>query len=212
MKTYILLIAVVIMTSTTFAQNLMPIELPKPITSGGKPLMDCLKERHSTREYSPQPLPLQTLSNLLWAAWGINRADIDKRTAPSAMNRQEVEVYVALPDGVFMYDAKANKLNPILAGDHRAKTGKQDFVSMAALDLVYVADFSKMTDVSGDDRILYSAADVGFIAQNVYLFCTSENLGCVVRGWVDRAELAKTLKLRADQKIILAQTVGFPKE
>jgi SagB-type dehydrogenase family enzyme len=211
MKTFTIII-IALMTSLSLAQDMKPITLPTPATSGGKPLMQCLKDRHSTREYISQALPMQTLSNLLWAAWGINRSDIDKRTAPSAMNRQEVDLYVALSDGIYLYNAKANELKPVLAGDHRADTGKQDFVGVAALNLVYVADVSKMTDVSDNDKILYSAADAGFIAQNVYLFCASENLGCVVRGWVDRTELGKLLKLRPDQKIVLAQTVGYPKK
>jgi SagB-type dehydrogenase family enzyme len=212
MKLGLILMATLSMAISCFAQELKPITLPKPITEGGKPLMQCLKERHSTREFSPGALSQQTLSNLLWAAWGINRSEGDKRTAPSAMNRQEISVYVTLPEGVYLYDAKANELKPILAGDHRAAAGKQDFVAVAALNLIYVADFTKMGDGSPDDKTLYSAADAGFIAQNVYLFCASEDLACVVRGWVDRAELGKLLGLPPEQKIILAQTVGLPKK
>jgi SagB-type dehydrogenase family enzyme len=173
--------------------------------------MQALKDRHSTREFSSEKLSSQVLSNLLWAAFGINRPDTGKRTAPSAMNWQEIDVYVALPEGLYLYDAKGNKLDPILAGDVRGATGVQPFVKDAPMNLVYVADFAKTGKGSVEDRNFYSGADVGFIAQNVYLFCASEGLAVVVRGSVDRAALAKLMKLRPDQKILLAQTVGYPK-
>ena len=193
------------------AQELKPVPLPPPETSGGKPLMQVLKDRHSTREFSDQKLSPQMLSNLLWAAFGVNRPD-GKRTAPSAMNLQEIDIYVATQDGLYVYDAKANALNPVLAQDVRAATGTQSFVKDAAVNLVYVADLGKTGGGGGEDQILYTAADTGFIAQNVYLFCASEGLAAVVRGSVDRAALAKLIKLRPNQKIILAQTVGYPKK
>jgi SagB-type dehydrogenase family enzyme len=193
------------------AQELNPIVLPPPQTSGGRPLMQVLKDRHSTREFSSEKLPPQVLSNLLWAAFGVNRPD-GKRTAPSAMNWQEIDIYVATQDGLYLYDAKANALNPVLAQDVRGATGQQPFVKEAPVDLVYVADLAKTRRAGGEDQTLYTAADTGFIAQNVYLFCASEGLAVVVRGSVDRTALAKLIKLRPDQKIILAQTVGYPKK
>ena len=196
----------------SLAQELKPVSLPAPQTEGGKPLMQALKDRHSTREFSSEKLPLQVLSNLLWAAFGINRPDTGKRTAPSAMNWQEIDVYVATAEGLYVYDAKGNKLNPILAGDVRAAAGVQPFVKDAPLNLIYVADFAKTGKSSAEDRNFYSAADVGFIAQNVYLFCASEGLAVVVRGGVDRVALAKLMKLRPGQKILLAQTVGYAKK
>jgi SagB-type dehydrogenase family enzyme len=192
------------------AQDMNPVPLPSPQTSGGRPLMQVLKDRHSTREFSNQKLSPQMLSNLLWAAFGVNRSD-GKRTAPSAMNWQEIDIYVATQDGVYLYDAKANALNPVLAQDARSATGQQPFVKEAAVNLVYVADLGKAGRAGGEDQILYTAADTGFIAQNVYLFCASEGLAAVVRGSVDRVALAKLIKLRPNQKIILAQTVGYPK-
>jgi len=192
------------------AQDMNPVPLPAPQTSGGRPLMQVLKDRHSTREFSNQKLSPQMLSNLLWAAFGVNRSD-GKRTAPSAMNWQEIDIYVATQDGVYLYDAKANALNPVLAQDARSATGQQPFVKEAAVNLVYVADLGKAGRAGGEDQILYTAADTGFIAQNVYLFCASEGLAAVVRGSVDRVALAKLIKLRPNQKIILAQTVGYPK-
>src|SRR5512137_2733760 len=124
------------------AQDLKPVKLPVPQTDGGRPLMQVLKDRRSTREFGPANLSRQTLSNLLWAAFGINRPD-GHRTAPSAMNWQEVSIYVATPEGVYIYDAKENALNPVLAGDFRATTGTQSFVKDAAVNLVYVSDLSK---------------------------------------------------------------------
>ena len=174
--------------------------------------MQALRDRHSTREFSPEKLPPQVLANLLWAAFGINRPDSGKRTAPSAMNWQEIDVYIALPEGLYVYDAKGNKLDPILAEDVRAAAGVQPFVKDAPLNLVYVADFAKTGKSSPEDRNFYCGADVGFIAQNVYLFCASEGLAVVVRGSVDRTALAKLMKLGPDQKILLAQTVGYPKK
>jgi nitroreductase len=191
------------------AQDLKPIALPQPQTDGGRPLMQVLKERKTTRDFAADKLPLQMLSNLLWAAFGVNRPD-GRRTAPSAMNRQEIDIYVAISEGLFVYNAQANRLEPVLAQDVRAATGTQSFVGAAPLDLVYVADLAKAG--SEPDVELYTAADTGFIAQNVYLFCASEGLATVVRGSVDRAALAKAMKLRPDQKIILAQTVGYPKK
>jgi len=194
------------------AQELRPLELPKPQTDGGRPLMQVLRDRHSTREFKPDKLPLQVLSNLLWAASGINRPETGKRTAPSAMNWQEVDIYVALPEGLYVYDAKAHRLNPILADDVRAATGGQDFVKGAPLNLVYVADLARTKDAGAEEKNFYTTIDVGFIGQNVYLFCASEGLATVVRGTVDRPALAKLMKLRPEQKIIVAQTVGYPKK
>ncbi len=171
--------------------------------------MQVLRERKTSRDFAPDKLSPQVLSNLLWAAFGVNRPD-GHRTAPSAMNWQEIQVYVAMSDGLYAYDAKANRLEPVLAQDIRKETGTQPFVAEAPVNLVYVSDTSKVG--SGPDREMYAAADAGFIAQNVYLFCASEKLATVVRGSVDRAALAKVMKLRPEQKIILAQTVGYPKK
>jgi len=204
------ILTIVACASLALAQEQNPVPLPPPQTAGGKPLMQVLKDRHSTREFSSQRLSPQTLSNLLWAAFGINRPD-GKRTAPSAMNWQEIDVYVATQDGLYVYDAKANALKPVLQQDVRGATGQQAFAKDAALDLVYVADLGKTGRASGEDQIMYTAADTGFIAQNVYLFCASEGLAAVVRGSVDREAFAKTAKLRSNQKIVLAQTVGYPK-
>ncbi len=193
------------------AQGLKPVQLPPPQTKGGRPLMQVLSDRKSTREFSPGTLSPQTLSNLLWAAFGVNRPD-GRRTAPFAMNWQEVSIYVATPEGVYIYDAKANALDPVLVGDFRAATGTQPFVKDAAVNLIYVSDLSKTGDAASSESQIYTAADVGFIAQNVYLYCASEGLATVVRASVDKPTLAKTLNLQANKKIILAQSVGYRKK
>jgi len=197
--------------ATGLAQELKPIKLPSPQTDSGRPLMQVLKDRSSARSFSSEKLPAQVMSNLLWAAFGTNRPDSGKRTAPSAMNWQETDIYVATADGLYVYDAKGQQLNPILRDDVRAQTGTQSYVKDAPLDLVYVADLAKTGSASAD-RDMYVAADVGFIAQNVYLFCASEGLAVVVRGSVDRPALARVMRLRPDQRIILAQSVGYRKK
>jgi SagB-type dehydrogenase family enzyme len=207
-----LLIVLFLCPPLTLGQELRLLILPAPQTDGGRPLMQVLRDRHSAREFSPEKLPPQVLANLLWAAFGINRPDTGKRTAPSAMNWQETDVYVATADGLYVYDAKGNKLDPVLAEDVRSATGAQPFVKDAPVTLVYVTNLAKTTHIPTADTNLFTAADAGFIAQNVYLFCASEGLAVVVRGGVDRTALAKVMKLRPDQKIVLAQTVGYPKK
>lgn len=203
------IIVLLLSAGCLFAQELKPIVLPAPQTDGGRPLMQVLKDRKTTRDFAPDKLSPQLLSNLLWAAFGVNRPD-GRRTAPSAMNWQEIDIYVATSDGLFLYDAKANRLEPVLAQNIRSATGAQPFVATAPVNLVYVADLSKTG--SAADAELFTAADAGFIAENVYLFCSSENLATVVRGSIDRAALAKAMKLRPEQKILLAQTVGYRKK
>jgi SagB-type dehydrogenase family enzyme len=189
---------------------LEPVPLPEPETDGGRPLMQTLNDRQTSRSYSPGALPEQVLSNLLWAAFGINRPESGKRTAPSAVNWQEIDIYVALEPGLYLYDAEGNILQPVLAEDIRSATGQQAFVKEAPVNLVFVADYSRMGKASKKDKDFYSAADTGFISQNVYLFCASEGLATVVRGLIDREALAEKMGLRSDQRIILAQTVGYP--
>lgn len=192
----------------TMAQELKSIQLTKPQIAGN-PLMEVLAKRSSAREFSSEPLPENILSNMLWAAAGINRPDSGKRTAPTAMNKQEIDVYVATESGIYLYETKSHSLKMIAAGDLRALTGRQDYVKEAAVNLIYVADYAKMR--SSPDQEIYAAADTGFISENVYLYCASTGLATVVRAYIDKPALSKAMKLRADQKIILAQSVGYPK-
>ncbi len=186
------------------------IKLPKPQTDGGKPLMQVLSARRTMRSFSRKELPQQMLSNLLWAAFGVNRPKSGKRTAPSARNWQEIDIYVATASGLYLFDARAHVLKRIMAEDIRAVTGTQRFTQVAPVNLIYVADYAKMGRAKLQDKVFYSATDTGFISQNVYLFAASEGLATVVLGTVKRQELAKKMNLRPDQKVTLTQPVGYP--
>ena len=198
-------------TVLSFAQELQPIQLPKPQMEGGKPLMQLLRDRKSGREFSAKKLSLPVLSSLLWAGFGVNRPD-GKRTAPSARNWQEIDIYVASADGLYLYDAKAHALMPILKDDIRGATGTQPYVKDAAINLVYVADYARAPKSPTEEKDMWSPCDTGVIAENVFLFCTSEGLNTVIRGLIDKPALAKVMKLRPDQKILLAQSIGYPKK
>jgi nitroreductase len=204
-----LLTAAVLATvpAVTSAQTL---DLPPPRSDGGQSLITALKLRRSTREYADRPLPPQILSDLLWAAFGVNRPS-GERTAPYWRHVMVMDIYVAKADGVWLYDPKAHTLLPHLKDDIRAQTGVQDFVGTAPLNLVYVAHGERMTGVSAEERRLYASVDTGFIGQNVYLFCASEGLATVFRGSVDGAKLARTLQLPEGQFVTFAQTVGYPR-
>lgn len=185
------------------------IELPKPVTEGGLPLMAALKQRQSIREIDSRELPLQTLSDLLWAAWGINRPD-GRRTAPSAMNKQEIDVYVVLKEGTYLFNALEHSLARVTDKDLRPLAGTQEYAQQAPVNLVYVADQSKMQE-DRSETVLYYGVSSGSITQNVYLFCASAGLATTVRASIDRPALAEALKLRPAQVITLGQSVGFPK-
>ena len=185
------------------------IKLPAPDRRGGMPLMQALARRRSSREFSSKPLPLPLLSSLLWAAFGVNRRD-GGRTAPSALGAQEIDVYVALPQGAYLYDAKTHTLQLVSASDLRRVTGYQDFVDDAPLDLVFVADHRRMRMVPVGQRESYASAAAGTIAQNVYLFAASAGLATVIRAWIDRSAIADALGLAHDQQVLLSQTVGYP--
>jgi len=166
--------------------------------------------RRSIREYADRPLPPRVLSDLLWAAFGVNRPSGD-RTAPYWRHIMVIDVYAALDDGVWFYDPKLHQLEQRLPSDIRAQTGTQDFVGTAPLNLIYVAHGERMHDVSPEERRLYASVDTGFIGQNVYLFCASEGLATVFRGSVDVKRLANTMKLGAEEFVTFAQSVGYPK-
>ena len=193
------------------ADEASPISLPAPEMSGGKPLLEALQQRRTTREIKPDPLPPQMLANLLWAAFGINRPQTGQRTAPSAMDSQEIDLYVATPDGLYLYEPRPNRLKPIVAEDLRAKTSGQDFMKHAPVTLIYVADLPRLAKAKPETRPSYAFFDAGCICQNVYLFCASAGLATVVHE-LDRAPLGAAMKLRPEQQIIMAQAVGYPKE
>jgi nitroreductase len=216
--------------ASVFAQELKPIQLLPPQLNGGRPLMQALKDRKSSRRYNDEKIPLHVLSNLLWAAFGINRSESARpakrpgRTAPSGGDRQDIDIYVATADGVYIYDAKANILNPVVAEDVRSLSGRQypppivpanlvPPLDEAPINLIYVWDGLKKSKISTAEENLRSAfAHTGFISQNVFLFCASEGLGTVVRLWFDKATLEKKIRLRPEQYATLVQSVGYPKK
>jgi nitroreductase len=196
-------LAALLAVPSLFAQDLKPLQLPKPQTTGGKPLLTALFERQTSRTFENKPLPPQVLSNLLWAAFGVNRQPDVKpgygRTAPSAGNKQDVQLYILLADGVYTYDAVANVLTPVLAGDARAKVGTAAQAS-APVTIAYVSDVK-------NDK--YSSVDTGFIGQNVFLFAASEGLGAWFHA-IHGDDASKALNLTADQHLLYAQAVGYP--
>lgn len=198
------LIALCLLASSVFVYAQQEsIALPRPIKTGGKPLMEVLNQRESNRDYSGQELSLQTLSDLLWAANGFNRAD--KRTVPTSQNRQEIDLYVMFKDAVYLYNAKDNKLDLHVKGDLREGLGKQPYVMDAAVNLVIVANLDKASNKDA------AFIDTGYVSQNIYLFCTSAGLCTVARGSFDRAKLPAMLKLTDKQIVTLVQPVGVPK-
>ena len=198
-----------------------PIQLLTPQPGAGSPLMQLLGKRKSSRGFSPTPLPIEVLSNLLWAGFGINRPD-GKRTAPSARNWQDMDIYVILANGLYLYDAKANQLKLMLAQDLRGLAGTQAYVKEAPVNLIYVSDYANLGGKIPDQvKIFYgstslidllSGAHAGLISENVCLYCASEGLATVIRAFINISALSKVMKLRPDQKIILAQSVGYPKK
>ena len=174
--------------------------------------MEALQARKTSRSFSNKELDKQTLSNLLWAGFGVSRNERNLRTAPSARNWQEIDIYICQKNGVYLYNALENSLIQVLSEDIRENTGKQNFVKDAPINLVFVADFDRMGDRTEEVKQWYAAADVGFISQNIYLFCASEGLGTVVRGLVDKDSLKQQMKLKPNQHVVFAQTVGYPTE
>lgn len=194
-----------LISSSGISQNIV---LPSPQTTGGMPLMEALNKRQTSREFGEIKLPDQVVSNLLWAGWGYNRPEQKKRTAPSSMNKQEIDVYVAMQSGLYLYNAEKNILEQVHKEDIRAKTGKQDFVAKAPLTLVFVADYNRMSNGDDHQKEVTSNTNAAFISQNVSLYCASENLATGVRAYIDKEDLHKAMQLRPEQHITLAQSVG----
>ena len=183
--------------------------LPDPRKEVGKPLMQALQLRRSIRAFSSRPLSPQLLSDLLWAAYGINRPS-GERTAPYWRHIMVIDVYAAMADGVWLYDPKQNALRRHLETDNRAQTGLQDFVATAPINLIYVAHGERMKDISPEERRLYASVDAAFAGQNVYLYCASESLATVFRGALDHEKLNRAMRLENEQFVTFAQTVGYP--
>ena len=210
--------------SATTNASLQPITLPKPEKDGGKSVLAALQERRTNRNVSAEKLSPQVLSNLLWAAFGVNRESGPfgqiGRTAASASNSQEIDVYVALAEGIYLYEAVPHRLAPVASGDHRAKAGgrgRAGGAAQAPVNLIYVADFAKYSQARLQEPGLkdpeiqksYSSVAVGLIAGNVYLFAASQGLAAWFHN-CNKAALAAELKLRPEQHVLYAQTVGHP--
>lgn len=209
-------------TLTKLAMGLMGNLAPRPLTGtpdrvvtlptasidGGMPLMQALARRQSQRLFKPGRLEPQTLGDLLWAAAGINRSKLGGRTAPSAMNAQEIVLYAAMAEGLYRYEPELHQLRLFAAADVRRVTGYQDFVDDADLDLIFVADHSRMSLVPAAQRVAYANVAAGAMAQNVYLYCASQGLATVLRAWLDRDALSAAMGLAQEQQILLSQTVG----
>jgi nitroreductase len=198
--------AISVIPTSGFGQGVRT--LPTPRRDLGMPLMQALQRRRSIREYSPRELSPQVLSDLLWAAYGINRPSGD-RTAPYWRHIMVIDVYAAMPDGVWLYEPREHSLRLHLASDLRAQTGMQEFVGSAPLNLVYVAHGERLNDISPEERRLYASVDAAFAGQNVYLYCASEGLATVFRGAVDQKRLGQLMQLPAGQFVTFAQTVGY---
>ncbi len=212
MKTFSLFIMILMTSLGIVAQESKDIQLPAPRTSGGMPLMDALKVRQTGRVFNEQALEWQQVSDLLWAAWGINRPESGRRTAPSARNFQETTLYVSLKSGIYQWNEKSNVLSLLVAGDQRDKIGRQPFVATAPLIVIFVADYAKYGDMTPEQSSFYSGIDAGYISQNLYLYCASAKLSTVVLGSVNRDEVSKLLNLGEKQKVVVAQPVGYPGE
>ncbi len=190
------------------------IKLNPPDLNKGLSLMQALKNRKTQRNISDKKLTLQQLSDLLWAADGANRPD-GKRTCPAAMALYAVDIYVVLPEGVYLYDVAKHQLTLVAKGDFRKAAGTQDFVYIAPVNLVYVLNLknwqnARAQQVSDEKRTLWVHCEVGFLAQNVYLYCASEGLASTVRGIIDQKKFGEVIKVKPEQ-VVLAQTVGYPK-
>lgn len=209
-KVQLLLLCLFISVSTFAADKV--IRLPKPDMNRAGTVMKALADRHSTREYAVRALNMDDLSDLLWAANGINRPADGKRTAPSALNKQDIDVYVVLPEGAYLYDAKAHQLNLIAQGDQRAAVaGGQAFVKTAPVSLVLVSDLSRLGDAQNANTRLTGAMDAGIVSQNISIFCSAANLATVPRASMDVAKLKSILKLTDSQLPLMNHPVGYLK-
>jgi SagB-type dehydrogenase family enzyme len=213
MKKIIFTLTAMLMTlSNVYSQELQAIKLNEPGKSRGSAVMKALSDRHSDRQFDVKAVSLQDLSDLLWAANGVNRPD-GKRTAPSAMNRQEIDVYVIREDGAYLYDAAGHTLKPVAKGDYRpAVASGQDFAAAAPLSLVLVANLEKLGKPAEEHTRLIAAMDAGIVCQNINIFCSAAGLSTVPRATMDKSELKKALQLSDTQLLMLNNPVGYPRK
>lgn len=212
MKQLTALMAAWMVAGALNAQELKVIKLAAPDKTGGEPVMKVFNNRKSDREFAPGKIKDKDLSNLLWAANGVNRTD-GKRTAPSAINAQDVDIYVVMEEGAYLYDAKAHALNPVAVGDFRAAVaGGQDFVKAAPISLVLVSDLTRLSKNPDEGTKLMGAVDVGVVSQNINLACAALGLATVPRASMDKAALQKALRLTDTHLILINNPVGYLKK
>jgi SagB-type dehydrogenase family enzyme len=206
---YIFVVISLLVFNQIFAQEI--IKLPEPNKIGGKPLMEALNDRSSSRDFVDSDLNEQQISNLLWAANGVNREDKGKRTAPSSHNNQDIDIYITTSKGLFIYKPEEHGLLQLSELDMRKIAGSQDFVKKASVNLIYVSNFEKLGKSTDEIKVITAAAHCGFIGQNVYLYCASEGLISVFRAWINKEKIAETLKLSKNQHVMYCQSVGYSK-
>jgi SagB-type dehydrogenase family enzyme len=200
------------LVATVNAQEVKQIKLPSPDKTKGTSIMKALNDRHSDRTYAPEKLSQQDLSDLLWAANGINRSD-GKRTAPSCRNLQEIQVYVILPEGAYLFDTKDNALTLLTEGDYRAAVaGGQDFVKSAPVCIVLSADLTRFGGTINESTKLMASVDVGIVCQNINLACAGLGLATVPRATMDQTTLKRVLKLKDTDLLLMNNPVGYPKK
>jgi SagB-type dehydrogenase family enzyme len=213
--------------SPVSSKTILPIKLPRPTLDGGTSVLKSLQQRETIREISNKKLSLQVLSNLLWAACGVNRKKgpfgIPGRTAATASNSQEIDLYIAFKDGIYLYNAVFHRLEPIATGDLRALAishGQPGYAADAPVHIIYIADVNKLSNTSGyqepglqdpDVQKAYYYVDTGIIAGNIYLFAASFGLASWFHN-CNKSALKATLNLRTDQRILFGQTVGYPEK
>ena len=194
------------------AQDLQTIKLKEPNKTGGISVLEAFSKRQSVREYADKKLSEQDLSNLIWATIGINRPESEKRTAPTAMNKQEIDLYVCFPEGIYLYNAKEHSLIPVVKGDlYSLIAVKQDFVHKAPVILLLVADISKFDGDNNEQKKSMGALDAGIVSQNISIFCAGTNMATVPRGWMDSDAIKKALNLKDTQYPMLNHPVGYHK-
>ena len=198
---FFILFGMTLLFAAAGEQELKTINLKEPRLNKGLPLMQALKERKSIREFADKEIDLQTLSDLLWAANGVNRAD-GKRTAPSAMDRRDIEIYVCQKDGAYLYIADKNVLKQVSQGDCRLRN--------APLTLVLVSDTTKAPNIPGVKN--WGFIDAGIVSQNISLFASAMGLATVPQGTMPRDKFTKILKLKKGFDLVLNHPIGYPKE
>ena len=212
MKRFSLFLFVLGFVFAANAQNLQPIKLNEPNKTGGSSVMEALSKRKSVREFSDKKLSPQDLSDLVWAAAGINRQEAGLRTAPSWRNYQDIDLYVCFPEGMYIYNAKEHSLESFAKGDfYPLIAANQAFVSNAPVILLLITDLSKMQEDNIQQRMVIAGLDAGLVSQNISIFCAGKNLVTVPRGFMEKEELKKVLKLKESQHIMLNHPVGYAK-